>query len=330
MNHFKRKFIQSLSDFSATERAKYPNPIKPVSKGRLFSDESLRKNFISPHGEYCEVDSSINRETQRIESWLEKVPKSLKSHEAYGALESFADAIKVLLSVEDNQFDLSMLLMLAGHPSCNLTALHSFGQSFDFGWGQAVDVALEMYLFVNVAGNTPGLLDDGKYARMKGFQDSVVYQIQQGYGRALEPHKLFWEAKLRPGDPFCGKDGKSGGGGNGYFPIMTVGFFEDVAYLKEYLKVCWRLLYKADMLMKECGVERKWDAKIVRALRRWGFEGKYRGKYREEWWANYNVEGRNGEWIVGIPNDFGSMQREENKKQLHHCTSAIRNRTQYN
>ncbi|KAL9068032.1 MAG: hypothetical protein Q9161_006477 [Pseudevernia consocians] len=233
MNHFKRKFIQSLSDFSATERAKYPNPTKPVSKGRLFSDEFLRKNFTSPHGGYCEVDSSINRETQTIESWLEKVPKGLKSQEAYGGLESFADAIKVLLSVEDNQSDLSMLLMLAGHPSCNLTVLHSFGQSFDFGWGQAVDVALEMYLFVNIVGNTPGLLDDGKYARMEGFQDSVVYQIQQGYGRALEPHKLFWEAKLRPGDPFCGKDGKSGGGGNGYFPIMTVDFFEDIAYLKE-------------------------------------------------------------------------------------------------
>lgn len=79
-----------------------------------------------------------------------------------------------------------------------------------------------------------------------------------------------------------------------------------MAYLKEYLKVCWRLLYKADMLRKECGVERKWDAKIVRALQRWGFEG----KYGEEMWANNNVEERNGQWVEGIPNDFGSMQRD--------------------
>ena len=84
------------------------------------------------------------------------------------------------------------------------------------------------------------------------------------------------------------KDGEWGGGCNGYFRIMAVDLIEDMEYLLEYLKVCWRLLYRADMLMKECGIEAKWDAKILRATQRWGLKG----KHGEEWWANDNAEGR--------------------------------------
>lgn len=174
-----------------------------------------------------------------MKSWLERAPKDLKTKDAYGALEDYAGAVKVL-----NDFDLGMLFMLAGHPNCNLAALHSFGQSFDFGWGQAVDVALEMYIFIYIIASIPALLEDSRYSRLKVFQSLVVYQILLGYGRELGPHKRFWERKLKDGDPFCGKDGKSVGDGNGYFRIMTVDFFEDMAYLMEYLRVCWRLLYR--------------------------------------------------------------------------------------
>ena len=53
--------------------------------------------------------------------------------------------------------------------------------------------------------------------------------------------------------------------------------------------------------MKECAIEAGRDYKILRALQRLGFEGKY-GK---EWWPDDNVEGRDEPCIEGIPNEFG-------------------------
>lgn len=158
-------------------------------KANCSRDTFVSKRDTSPYGELPELNGPINRETQGIESWLKKVPKSLTDCEAYDTLGGYADAVKLLLSVEDIEFDLSMLLMLAKHPSCNLSALFSFGQSFNFGWGQTVDVTLEMYLFINIVGNTSALLGDSKYASMKDVQNLVIYETQLGYRCGLGAHK---------------------------------------------------------------------------------------------------------------------------------------------
>lgn len=264
-----------------------------MTKGKVFSDTLLNNR---PRTGSPDMDP-INPTTQSIESWLKHVPKTLTPNDAYGRAEEYADVIKILLT----ENELAPLLMLAKHPSCNPAALFSFGQSFNFGWSPTIDIALFFYIFLNIVGNTPKLLEDNKYTRMELFQKKIVYQLQRGGQAENELHMRFWASKLKPADPLYSKTGPIT-----RYPAMTVDFFEDMAYLKEYLNACWRMLYCADMLMRECGIDSQWDARIVSVFEEWGFEG----KYREEWWANSNVEGREGEWIKTFPVDFGPRDKE--------------------
>lgn len=261
MNHFKRTLLQSMNEVSRTERAKYPSHPTFPSQGKVFSNKFLGNR--PPLG-LPDIES-INQRTQKVESWLKDVPRSLTAQDAYGRAEDYTNAIKILLAKKEG---LISLLILAKHPSCNPAALYSFGQSFDFGWGQVIDLTLIFYIFLNIVGNTPRLVVNSNYTRLRLFQQTIVYQLQRGGTAETELHRRYWESKLKPADPLYGKEGPVG-----HFQTMTIEFFEDMKYLKEYLKECWRLLYFADVLMKECAIDPEWDARVVRTLGYWGFRG---------------------------------------------------------
>lgn len=144
MNHFLRKFVSTIREFSTIERVKYSTKPDFVSKGKVFSDGILRKYASSTSNGPWGHDS-VSRDTQQIESWLQNVPRTQKSDPA--GLEDapkYAQVVKVCL----NENELAPLLMLAVHPKCDLKSLYSFGQGGEYGWGELVQVALTLYIFV--------------------------------------------------------------------------------------------------------------------------------------------------------------------------------------
>lgn len=169
-------------------------------------------------------------------------------------------------------------------------------------------MALELYIFVNLVCNTPALLADARYARTQYHVNIVERMLHRSnHGHDSVPHDEFWDGRTRAGGgPLYGLKG----------PIsdraQIVDFFQDPAALKEYLKRCWRLIYCSDMLMRECGVEAEWEVMIVRVMRRWGFEG----KYREMWRPSIPPRGpEDGCWISAYPNEFGPGRKGDLAKR---------------
>ncbi len=303
MNHFLRKFVRTIRDFSATERVKYSTKPEHVSKGKVFSDEILRK-YASPTTNGLWDHDSVSRDTQQIESWLRNISRKERSDPV--GLEhapKYARVVGVCL----NENELAPLLMLAVHPKCDLKSLYSFGQGVDYGWGELVEAALTLYIFINVVGNSPALLDDKKYTRMRYYSGIHACMLHRNDHDSV-PHDQFWDSRTTPRAPT--EDLKEPRGNH----MNIVDFFQDTGELKEYLKQCWRVIYCSDMLMRECGIETDWEAMIVRCMEGWGFEG----KQRQLWFPDCGVWDAcrgtySGLWDDADPIEFGSSRKK--KKQ---------------
>ncbi|KAJ2928076.1 hypothetical protein H1R20_g9011, partial [Candolleomyces eurysporus] len=109
-----------------------------------------------------------------------------------------------------------------------------------------------------------GYKDIGSYKGMiRGEMWSMDYPAQQ------VPHKRFWEgcrdievASLSSSSSSHGSSysTKSGGRlGEDFVPLMHL----DMHHLDEYLKLNFALLYKYDMVLRECGMEPEWEREIV-------------------------------------------------------------------
>ncbi|KAF7340035.1 hypothetical protein MVEN_01921500 [Mycena venus] len=236
LNHFARTIATTIRTFSDTERAKYPAHYEAPLQGKLFPDDILSR--------YCDLPfASVTPKSQLIENWIERAGSNPPS---YGTGQGdLADVVKVLLA--ENQLD--RLLMLAQHPQVPLHELHWLSWGHSFGWDHTMQWALEAYIFFNVLLSKPELHVDGRYKSMSSYQ-SVVRKLTYStdYDAQTFPHRDF----------FFGALDHTGPVDKAADPLA------DPNKLQEYLKMCFRLLYRYDMLAQECGVVRlDWEGNVA-------------------------------------------------------------------
>ncbi|KAJ7042675.1 hypothetical protein C8F04DRAFT_85967 [Mycena alexandri] len=230
LNHFARTIATTVREFSDTERAKYPPRYDAPLHGQLFSDTILSR--------YSDLRfPSVTAKNQLIENWIERAgsPPSYSSSQG----DSVADVVKVLIT--ENQMD--QLLMLAQHPRVPLIELHWLSWGHSFGWNCLMDYALEAYIFFNVLLSKPELHADGRYKLMTDYRRVCRRStFSSDYDAQTFPHReFFWGSMERA----VGEE-----------EFDTLG---DSNKLHEYLKMCFGLLYRYDMLVRECGRTVDWE-----------------------------------------------------------------------
>ncbi|KAJ6604222.1 hypothetical protein DFH09DRAFT_301942 [Mycena vulgaris] len=228
LNHFARTVAATIQKFSDTERAKFPARYSAPSSGPLFSASLLaRYGELSYH--------SVTAKTQLLENWIERAGPTPSYSTSQGDL---ADVVKILMA--ENEMD--KLLMLAQHPRVPLTGLHSLSWGHSFGWDHVLEWALEPYIFFNVLLSKPELLADDRHKSMASYRGVIRMVTGSGdYDAQSFPHREFFWGGLEgaPADP-----------------ADPLG---DMNKLHEYLKMCFRMLYRYDMLARECGLEVDWE-----------------------------------------------------------------------
>ncbi|KAK7064597.1 hypothetical protein R3P38DRAFT_2390912, partial [Favolaschia claudopus] len=234
LNHFARTVATTVRAFSDTERAKYPAHHDVPVQGKLFSDSILSKYSDLPF-------PSVTARNQLIETWIERAGLDSSYSTSQGDL---ADVVKVLLA--ENELD--QLLMLANHPQVPLRDLHYLSWGHSFGWNHTMHWALEAYIFFNVLLSKSELHADSRYKSMKSYQGIIgKLTMSMDYDAQTFPHReFFWGAPER---------------GLGYNDSLEP--LADPEKLHEYLKTCFRLLYRYDVLARECGISVDWEGDVA-------------------------------------------------------------------
>ncbi|KAJ7042678.1 hypothetical protein C8F04DRAFT_85998 [Mycena alexandri] len=236
LNHFARTIATTVREFSDTERAKYPPRYDTPLRGQLFSDTILSR--------YSDLHfPSVTAQNQLIENWIERAGSPPSYSTSQGDL---ADVVKVLIA--ENQMD--QLLMLAQHPRVPLIELHSLSWGHSFGWNHLMDWALEAYIFFSVLLSKPELHADGRYKLMTEYR-WVCRKLtcSADYDAQTLPHREFFWGSL-----------ERAVGEEEFDPLG------DSNKLHEYLKMCFRLLCRYDMLVRECGRTVDWEGCVARTV----------------------------------------------------------------
>ncbi|KAG6907337.1 hypothetical protein DXG01_009383 [Tephrocybe rancida] len=236
LNHFTRVLHTTITTFSATERQKYPASFPAPPSGFLFSDE-LRDR----HPEF------LNERNQSIEFWI----SSAQNGRTLGKLgystrnAELADVVKVLVS----ENEMETLLMLARHPQIPLGALKNLSWGHHFGFSRISESALHAYVEINLWA-AMGLLEGGEYLELESYRRMLWNSTNSGdYPGHEVPHRAYLNA-LPPDETIAP-------------PLSLPLLHHDLAGLKEYLKTNFALLYRYDMLMKECGLDAYWEGNIT-------------------------------------------------------------------
>jgi len=237
LNHFVRVLHKTITTFSDTERAKYGTSFDAPTSGKVFSDE-LRDRYP----EY------LDEGNQRIENWIERAkhchydPSVL----GYGTSQAdLADVVKILI----NENQMETLLMLAHHPQIPLGKLHHLTWGHHFGFSRVMENALLVYVLLNLFAAAGMLQENGdgnQYLETDEYRCMVRCSTQSmDYPAQQLPHRAFLDAL--PKDPASS------------LPAVH----HDLAGLKEYLKTVFCLLYRYDMVVRECGLDPGWEGEIV-------------------------------------------------------------------
>ncbi|KAF9351704.1 hypothetical protein BGX26_010349 [Mortierella sp. AD094] len=255
--YFSVALVKAIQEFATTERQKYPETFPIEETGKLFSDELLESasSDIPWPGTYHE--DYLTKQNQKIEYWIscardyaERCPESGYPPFVYTTSNlGLASVVKCLII--KNQ--MSPLLMLANHPSIPLKDLYMLSWGHSFGWSRLVDYALSAYIYINVLGEFPQLCKDAKYKKLRAAMSLMSHLTSTCDGDAqIVMHRPFI---LLPPEKFP-KTGHD----------LYVDIFEDMGKLKEYLKSCFEVLYRCEMLARECNREIKWADEIACAL----------------------------------------------------------------
>ncbi|KAJ6501636.1 hypothetical protein C8R47DRAFT_970191 [Mycena vitilis] len=230
LSHFARTVATTIRAFSDTERAKYPARYNAPLQGQLFPDIIISR--------YSGLSPSVTPKTQLVENWIERACTTPASRR------DLADVVKVLLG--ENQ--LEPLLMLAQHPHVPLTDLHSVTWAGRIGWDRSMHRALDAYIFFNVLLSTPESHADSRYKLMPAYARVTRKLENPDYYNETFPHCQFFCGSLHGGIP------------DGFDPLG------DADKLHEYLKACFRLVYRYDMLARECGRSVDLEGSVVCAV----------------------------------------------------------------
>ncbi|KAF8946756.1 hypothetical protein BGZ47_011500 [Haplosporangium gracile] len=247
----------AIQEFSATERKKYPVQFPAESSGQLFSNELLQKCLASAHeyANYGVTELYLTGQNQRLEYWIRRAGAAYERELDTWYLPSkvlfschdldLADAVKILI-IEN---DMSAVLALACHPLIPLKDLDSIGWGHSFGINRLVDYCLRPYIYLNILAEFPEWCQNEKYRKLKAFQrlERLMTSSCDGDGQ-MPMHRSFF------GDP--NKEGQ----------FVPRDIFADMGRMKEYLKLCFAVLYRYDMVAKEYGREPNWLIYIAEAL----------------------------------------------------------------
>ncbi|GLB40691.1 hypothetical protein LshimejAT787_0805620 [Lyophyllum shimeji] len=237
LNHFVRVLQTTITTFSETERAKYPASFDAPTSGRLFSDE-LRARY----------PEFLDEKNQRIEHWIERVHAYEDAHKIQYWLNhgDLADVVKIL--IDENQ--MQPLLMLARHPQVPLGTLCHLSWGHHFGFSRVMESALLAYVLLNLFAALDILRDDGGYLEMGIYRYMVRTSTEEDmdYPAQQLPHCAYLNAL--PENPATG------------LPEVH----HDFAGLKQYVKTMFALLYRYDMVVRECGRDPEWESEIRTVL----------------------------------------------------------------
>ncbi|KAK3811384.1 MAG: hypothetical protein JOS17DRAFT_496400 [Linnemannia elongata] len=254
--YFSNAITNVIQEFSATERKKYPVQFPAESSGQLFSDELLQKRHASDP-QYASYGSTyLTEQNQRLEYWIrrahaayERAPDTWwhSSKTLFSSVDlDLADAAKILI-IEN---DMSTVLTLARHPLIPLKDLDSIGWGHSFGIDHLKIYCLQSYVYLNILAEFPEWCQNENYRKLEAFQSLERLMTTTCDGDAQMPmHRSF----------FCdlNKEGQ----------FVPRDIFSDMERMKEYLKLCFAVLYRYDMAAKEYGKEVDWLRAIDTALR---------------------------------------------------------------
>jgi hypothetical protein len=253
LHHFVRALVSAIQSFSSTERAKYPARFGKPDSGEVFADEFLSgKPSPIPGQGLSYLPTALNSQNQRIEYWIKSAGSGKHGYTTSNG--DLADAVKELLAA--NQ--MSSLLMLAQHPRIPIGELRYLSWGHSFGFDYAASTALTAYIFFNVLEATPAA---SKCLELHSYKHVLHSLTCSGdYDAHTLPHRMFF----RTGDQARRGEARD------FDPRA------DFSALKDYLKWCFAILYKYDMLLKECGLDPNWEREIVYTLNSiWNFGLEY-------------------------------------------------------
>ncbi|KAJ5967493.1 hypothetical protein N7501_003741 [Penicillium viridicatum] len=258
-NHFTRTLISTIEEFSTTERAKYPHPGALPTSGPLYDSSILptieEKYQLGPHETNSAVSNPLCEEFQDVDYWIKQAPYNTST--AY-----LADAVKMLITSNA----MLALLRLANHKDVPLEGLFHLGWGHSFGVAHVADTALEIYMLLNIAAAVkanakPGSANDTVYlTETQLFRSFINWGLADfDFPAQNIPHRLFWNAK-----------GISDSAEIPSWDPLSLESDDERRDMKDYLKMCFELLYRYDLLTREMGGDPEWKQKILGILRQWG------------------------------------------------------------
>ena len=231
-DHFSRVVIKTITTFAETERAKYPASFPTLSAGLLFSD-AMRERYP----EY------LDTRNQRIETWV-AAAAAIRSNRMGGVksyLGGLADVVKILIT----ENEMPVLLMLARHPKFHLPWLHNLSWGHWFGFSRVAEYGMRVYLFVNIV-VAMGILENGEYLELPSYArmvNEVTSCVDFPAQRCI--HQTFLDS--------FPKDVKTS------LPEIH----SDPPRLRDYMRSVFSLLYRYDMVLRECGIAPEWEQEIA-------------------------------------------------------------------
>lgn len=311
LNHFARVLINTIREFSTTERAKYPVDMHATplpEPGKLFSDELLAypesKYGLGKYMIWSVHHNPLSAEYQRINYWVSRAEANDHPLWWWGYRNmdgDLAGAVKMLIVIaasvsEDGPAEdtrkldheaMSALIRLSQHPKIPLHHLRTLSWGYSFGVDRLAQTALKAYLLINIM---DAVLARQRYTEATGIKDGKEVSLLQmssfvrltreilpncDHGAQNIPHRAFWHAHgvneatlfhehdLTPVSMLVQDQGVTDPLAQGVTAEVRRG-------LKEYLKICFGLMYRYDLLQRvwygEKRADQWWKAEIVGAI----------------------------------------------------------------
>lgn len=254
LRHFATAFARTIKEFSQAERRKYPSAEKlkqEIADGEetIFPEDFITR-FEAKYGALDDDPQGRRRleryrllghedkdlRTMQLPYWKANVHNGGPLHRHM----HFAGYIKVLLEFGE----LHTPLRLAHVPEIPLATLRSYGQSHQMGFLAAAELALTIYIWLNVVAAYPNqkLIEDETYVNTLFHLKIWNWHIgHRDYNAQCVPHQRIWGWPQDTG-----------------VAIFSKGANE----VHDYLAYCFRILYMYDVLATEIGVEEDWRQRI--------------------------------------------------------------------
>ncbi|KAF9963877.1 hypothetical protein BGZ70_007142, partial [Mortierella alpina] len=164
-------------------------------------------------------------------------------------------AVLKILVIEN---EMQSVLELASHPSVPVETLYR-PSGPNCGWNQLAKYTLQVYVYINILAEFPEYCQGRYYVSLPGFQDVMDKATNHHV-----PEELFHYSYLGALD----EEGVWRPLGFRSQNYEAIDLFGDMKRLKEYLKTLFAVLYRTEVMARECGKVIPWDKLVEVALAR--------------------------------------------------------------